>query len=159
SSFAISTVLAAYMGGLALGSWWIGSRIPRPTDTRRIYAWLELGLGLFALAVPVIPAPLEPPHGAVLRRFHLPLLTFRVLRFVLAGSILLVPTVMMGATLPVLADYLARREGRRVTPHWLYTFNLAGAVVGAAVAGFVLLPDLGIRGTIRVGAGLNIAVA
>ncbi|TMA36716.1 MAG: hypothetical protein E6J79_12625, partial [Deltaproteobacteria bacterium] len=63
-----------------------------------------------------------------------------------------------GATLPLLADYVAAVRGARLTPAWLYTANLAGAVLGVAAGGFVLMPMLGLRGTIVSGAALNVAI-
>jgi spermidine synthase len=159
SSFAIATVLAAYMGGLALGSWWIGARTERIADLRRAYAWLEIGVGVCALAVPVVLALVEPLYGALWRRFHLSFGVFSVLRLLVAGAILLPPTVMMGATFPVLATDSARRPGQRIAPHWLYAVNLAGAVAGVALAGFVLMPRMGVWRTIVVGAAVNFAVA
>jgi spermidine synthase len=158
TSLAVSTVLAAFMGGLALGSWWIGSRSARLTDQRRTYALLEVGIGLCAFAVPLVLDLVEPVYGWVWRNFHLSFTAFSVLRFLIAGSILLVPTIMMGATLPVLADYLAGFGRQRVAPEWLYTMNLVGAVFGVAMGGFVLMPYLGVWGTITVGAALNIGV-
>jgi spermidine synthase len=157
STFAISTVLAAFMGGLALGSWWIGARA-RLADRRRTYAWLEIGIGASALLVPFALDAVEPFYGALWRRFHLSFAWFSVLRFVVAGGILLVPTVLMGATLPVLAAYLAEREGRRLAPERLYTLNLAGAALGVAAAGFVLMPAVGVWGTIVTAAALNVGV-
>src|SRR5262249_19533287 len=81
------------------------------------------------------------------------------IRFVVAGSILLIPTFMMGATLPALAEYFARRDGRRIAPEWLYTLNLLGAVAGTALAGFALMPAFGVWGTIATGATLNLGGA
>ena len=101
---------------------------------------------------------MEPVYGALWRRFHFSFGVFSVVRFVLAGSLLLGPTVLMGATLPVLSEYLAGQRGRGLPPQWLYTANLAGAVLGVALAGFVLMPALGLWGTILVGAALNLAV-
>jgi spermidine synthase len=158
TSLAITTVLAAYMGGLALGSWWLGRRSETLVDGRRAYAALEIAIGLAALAVPVVLAAVEPLYGALWRRYHFSFGVFSVLRFGLACAILLVPTVLMGATLPILAGYAAGLPGRRLAPPWLYTLNLAGAVLGVALAGFVLLPALGVWGTIIVGALLNIIV-
>jgi spermidine synthase len=159
SSLAISTVLGAYMAGLALGSWWIGRRAAGYADQRRVYAFLELGIGLFALAVPFILHLTEPLYGWVWREFRLSFAFFSLIRFVVAGAILLVPTFMMGATLPALAEYFARRDGRRLAPEWLYTLNLLGAVAGTALAGFVLMPGLGVWGTIITGVTLNLGVA
>jgi spermidine synthase len=158
TSLAVSTVLAAFMGGLAIGSYWIGRWSERLQDRRRAYAMLEIGIGLFALAVPALLALVEPLYGVIWRRFQFSFAVFSVLRFAVAASILLVPTMMMGATLPVLADYLALLRGRRLKAEWLYTMNLIGAVVGVAAAGFVLMPWVGVWGTIIIGALLNVAV-
>jgi spermidine synthase len=156
TSLAISTVLAAYMGGLALGSWWIGTRSEELRDRRRVYAWLEIGIGLGALVVPLLLAAVGPAYGWLWRRFHLSFAAFSVLRLLVATLILLGPTLLMGATLPVLAAYCAGLQGRQVAPPWLYTVNLAGAALGVAAAGFAVMPALGVWGTIIVAALLNI---
>jgi spermidine synthase len=156
TAFAVSTVLAAFMGGLALGSAVAARRAERGNGAR-LYALLEIGIGLYALAIPWLLQLAEPVYGALWRRFHLSFTTFTTLRFLLASAILLVPTMMMGATLSVLADHLARQRNR-LTATWLYTLNLLGAVLGVAVAGFVLLPRLGIWGTVCTAGAINIGV-
>jgi spermidine synthase len=157
TTLAISTVLAVYMAGLALGSWAMGQRVARLEDTRRAYALLEIGIGLAALAVPFLLDLVAPLYGWLWRRYFLSFTLFTALQLVLAAAILLPPTIMMGATLPALADYLAARPGRAsLAPQWLYTANLAGAVLGVGLAGFVLMPTLGIRRTILAGALVNI---
>jgi len=157
TSLAIATVLAAFMGGLALGSWWMGRRPPM-ADRRRLYAFLEVGIGLSALALPFLLGLVEPLYAWIWREFQFSFAVFSVLRFFLAGGLLLPPTIMMGATLPALADYLAGLRGRRIGAEWLYTLNLAGAALGAAAAGFVLMPTLGVWGTVVAGASLNLAI-
>ena len=158
SSLAVATVLAAYMAGLALGSWWIGSRLRGIADRRRAYALLEIGIGVAALLVPVLLRLVEPLYGVLWRRFGFSFAVFTVVRFAIAFGLLVGPTVLMGATLPLLADYFAeRRDGARgLTPAWLYTVNLSGAAVGVAAAGFVIMPAWGLRGTILAGAAVNI---
>ena len=158
SELAMATVLASFMGGLALGSWLVGTRSAAIRDRRRAYAWLEIAIGCAALLLPLLFAALEPVYAALWRRFHLSFAAFSVIRFVLAGSVLLLPTILMGATLPVLADHMARLEGRRVSPEALYTLNLVGAVLGVVLAGFFLMPSIGVWGTIFAGALLNIGV-
>jgi spermidine synthase len=158
TSLAVSTVLAAYMGGLALGSFWIGARREPLADGRRAYALLEIGIGLSALLVPLLLHVVEPLYGALWRRFQFSFAAFSVIRFGIASCLLIGPTVMMGATLPVLADYMARLRGRRVAPQWLYTANLLGAVLGVGAAGFLLMPRLGLWGTLALGAGINVGV-
>jgi spermidine synthase len=158
ADLALATVLAAFMGGLALGSWAIGLRSARLADRVRAYAVLELGIGASALLLPLAVASIEPLYGLIWRHLHLSFAVFSLVRLVMVGALLLIPTVLMGATLPVLAEHLARVGGRGPTPAVLYTLNLVGAVGGVALAGFVLLPAIGIWGTVIVGALLNVGV-
>src|SRR5438105_3935456 len=76
TSLAVSTVLAAFMGGLALGSHLVGSRTARLGDRPRVYALLEIGIGLSALVIPLVLALVQPVYGALWRRCvsepHLP---------------------------------------------------------------------------------------
>src|SRR5207253_2117856 len=117
----------------------------------------EIGIGLSALLVPFLLDLVAPLYGWLWRRYVLSFTLFTVLQFAMASAILLPPTIMMGATLPALADYLAERPGRpSLAPQWLYTANLVGAVLGVLAAGFLLLPTLGIRRTILAGALVNI---
>ena len=158
TEMAMATVLAAFMGGLALGSWLVGTRSDRFADRRRAYAWLEIAIGVSALLLPLLLMLAQPLYAAIWRRFNPSFTTLSVFRFLVAGALLLGPTALMGATFPLLADHLARAEGRRVAPPWLYTMNLLGAVLGVALAGFVLMPSIGITGTILFGAALNLGV-
>src|SRR4030095_14408995 len=85
---------------------------------------------------------------------------YAALRVLLVGVILLVPTTLMGATLPVLARFLsssidaAGREAGRA-----YAINTLGGVVGTLAAGFWLIPELGLRATTLLAAALNVAIA
>jgi spermidine synthase len=163
SELAIATVLASYMGGLAAGSAaatrWVG-HVRRPVLA---YGLLELGIALSALAVPwalraatVLFVSLfrtGPGAGDTGESAH-------ALFYLLSSfAILLVPTALMGATLPLLTRYAVHREeqiGPRVSA--LYAFNTFGAVLGTLCAGFVLLPALGLGATIRVAIGANALV-
>jgi spermidine synthase len=158
TSLAISTVLATFMGGLAIGSYWVGRRADRLADRRRVYALLEIAIGVYALLVPGVLHAVEPLYGWLWRQFHLSFAVFSIIRFLVAGTVILGPTIMMGATFPILADYLANLRGRSLAPQWLYTMNLVGAVFGAAAAGYFLMPVVGVRGTITIGAALNVVV-
>jgi spermidine synthase len=158
TEMAIATVLAAFMGGLAIGSLAAGRRAERMADPRRTYALLEIGIGLAAIVLPLLLDLVAPLYAWLWRQTHVSFALLSVLRLLLAGALLLPPTVMMGATLPLLSDHLARREGRRAAPEWLYTVNLLGAVLGVALAGYVLMPAVGIWGTIVAGAALNIGI-
>jgi spermidine synthase len=156
TTLAVSTVLAAFMCGLALGSALAGrlaSRIRRPLSA---YGWLEIGIAVYAILVPFLFRWVDHLYVLIWQEFHPGVFAFSVWRFALSCLLLLVPTTLMGATLPVLSAALLNSLGhdsRSVTK--LYACNLAGAILGTIVAGFVLLPVLGVRTTILVAAAIN----
>ena len=154
TSASISTVLAAFFLGMALGSY-LAERITR----NRIhnftpYIVLELLIGLAGLALLPILLNLDvlmaqfPAFGTELG-----------LKFVLAMILLSIPTICMGATFPVMASILIRRQhevGLRVSQ--LYSLNTAGAVLGAALSGFVFIPAWGLDGSIYLAFSLNMVI-
>jgi spermidine synthase len=157
TTFAVSTVLTAFMGGLALGSYYFGRRVKQITRPLRLYGLLEIGIGAYGLAVPLIFAFLPSIYHPIWQRLQLSFLAISVVRFAFAGLVLIVPTALMGATLPVLSTYYAR-DRSRIGLHvgTLYSINTFGAVIGAAATGFALIPILGMRVTTATAAGLNI---
>ncbi len=156
---ATSTVLSAFMAGLALGSYVLGRYIDRCKHPLRIFAALEVGIGLFALFFPSISANLGNAYGALVGlqgNFYL----FSLARFGLCFALLLIPTALMGGTLPVMAKFAVRRLGRlggRVGQ--LYAVNTLGAVVGVLAATFGLMEGLGLQGTTQAIAVVNFLVA
>ena len=159
TTHAVGTVVGVFMGGLALGGWWGGRQADRRTGGKllALYAILEGGVAVAAIAVPLLIAGSEP-----LFRFlwsAVPSL-YGILRVLLVGVLLLVPTTLMGATLPVLSRFLsssidaAGREAGRA-----YAINTLGGVLGTLAAGFWLVPDLGLRATTIVAALLNLAIS
>ena len=159
TTLAVSTVLAAFMGGLALGSAVAGKLAPRIKKPLATYGWMEIGIAAYALLVPLLFHWIDHVYALIWQQFQPGFFAFSLWRFVLSGLVLLVPTTLMGATLPVLAAAVVHSSGRNsnsVTR--LYACNLAGAILGTLAAGFVLLPSLGVRTTIAVAAGLNVVV-
>ncbi|MDX6576001.1 MAG: spermidine synthase [Blastocatellia bacterium] len=159
TTVAISAVLAAFMGGLALGSALaarFAARIKRPL---RAYAFIEIAVGIYALAVPVLFRGIDRVYAQVWQHFHPGFYGFAFSRLVLAMSVLLVPTALMGATLPVLVGAQERdSEDSANAIARLYTWNLAGAIIGAIAAGFFLLPQFGVGATIWIAAATNLAI-
>lgn len=163
SEFAVVSVLAAYMGGLAAGAAVAARLVSRIRRPILAYGLLELGIAASALAVPwgiraaiwlqtaIAGGQSAPPDESSVSGS----LFYAACSFV----ILMIPTGLMGATLPLLARYAVRREseiGRRVGV--LYSVNTGGAVVGAVATGFVILPILGLRNTVYIGAATNALV-
>ena len=162
STYAVTIVLAVFMAGLGLGAWLFGKVADRFDEHKlaRSYVLLEIGIGLYALMLPWMLAWAQGAYTAFCQ-FHgpsLPLLN--ALRLVLAFLLLIVPTTLMGATLPVLSRYIVRTKAQiPVTVSWLYGLNTVGALVGAVAAGYLLLPTLGIAITNLLAVGVNFLVA
>ncbi len=155
SMFAISTLLTAFMGGLALGSDFFGRRADRYSNPLRIYGLLELGIGGYAFLVPVLLSSLIPIYQYLHGLFHFSFYIFSLVRFVMAVLVLLLPTALMGGTLPVLARLYKNNAEIGKGVGLLYAFNTLGAVIGVLGAGFVLLPSLGLSKTVLLAATLN----
>ena len=163
---AVTLVLAAYMAGLGLGAWLVQRFLPLIERPVRAYAGLEMIIGVSAVfLVPAVIAGSdwllhswaggqpEPPSVSQLGGIS----------FVYIGCAfvaLAIPTVCMGATLPLLTRYVVqtdRQTGGRVG--LLFTSNTIGAVVGALAASSWLLPSLGLTRTIWFAAAINLAAA
>ncbi|HST21619.1 MAG TPA: fused MFS/spermidine synthase, partial [Blastocatellia bacterium] len=157
TTFAVSTVLTAFMGGLALGSFYFGRRSEKILRPLRLYGLLEIGIGVYGLAVPFIFAVLPSIYHPIWQWLQLSFFTLSIVRFLFAILVLILPTALMGATLPILSSYYARdarRIGLRVGS--LYSLNTFGAVFGAAATGFLLIPTLGMHATTVTAAAINI---
>ncbi|MBW1879498.1 MAG: fused MFS/spermidine synthase, partial [Deltaproteobacteria bacterium] len=160
SGFAIATVLAAFMAGLAAGGFAMARRVDRIARPLRTYALLELGIGVYALLFPHVLQLLTPLYLSLARALDLRPLGFGVVQFILVATALLLPTALMGATLPVLARFATDRLG--AAGGWvgvLYGVNTAGAVGGTWLAGFLLLPHYGLFATNVVAAAADLLLA
>jgi spermidine synthase len=159
TTLAVSTVLAAFMGGLALGSALAGRAGPRIKRPFRAYGLLELGIAVYALAVPFLFSLVDNLYALIWQQYRPGFFAFSIWRFVLSCLMLLVPTTLMGATLPVLSAALMRSPIFKATSVTrLYTCNLLGAIIGTLLAGFVFLPTFGVRSTIYIAAVINIII-
>ena len=158
--FASSTVLGAYMAGLALGSYIAGKIIARRRDGLRIYAVLELGIGLFGAFMPFIVRGIPGIYGPIYRALSpsFPFLTG--IRSFISFLVLIVPCLLIGATLPVISKYVTDNwQSRKGIVAKLYGINTLGAVIGCFSSGFMAIRYLGITITSLAAASLNIAVA
>jgi spermidine synthase len=163
SELAVATVLSAYMGGLALGAALAGKFIRRVRRPVLTYGILEAAIAGSALMVPVFLGLASWAYAAVLGGQPEPPdasgLGQSIFYFVVAFIVLAMPTACMGATLPLLTRYVVTAEdqiGTRVGA--LYAINTAGAVLGTIVAAFVLLPAIGLYGTVWFGVAVNLVV-
>jgi predicted membrane-bound spermidine synthase len=150
---AISVAISGFFGGLALGSWLFGRWADRSDRPVQLYAVLEI-----ATAVAGITASLALAHAAPI---FVRLETVNPdLAWAAVFALIAVPAFMMGGTLPVLVRAQVRR-GRDVggVGGSLYAANTTGAIVGALLPAFVLIPLFGIRGSAFFAAALNCVTA
>ena len=137
TAVAMGAVLAAVIGGMAIGSWWFGRRADHHPAPLRLYGLLELGVAAFALTTPWLIDAAAPLFA------H----DFAFGKFLSAALLLAPPAILMGGTLPAAVAALRAPEGSSIG--WLYAANTIGAVAGTLAAGFVLLPTFGLANSMR----------
>ena len=154
-----TVVLAAFMGGLALGNRLFGRRADSLKHPLEAYGYIEFAIGIYAFAFDSIydlmdglfirfgANLIESPHSLLL------------LKGALSAAMLLGPTILMGGTLPLMAAWLQRRggdAGRRSAR--FYAINSLGAVAGAALAGFYLVEKHGMVSSVQSTALVNATI-
>ncbi|MFM8535716.1 MAG: fused MFS/spermidine synthase, partial [Acidimicrobiia bacterium] len=158
---AASAVLAAFMGGLAAGAGAAGryGRHLSPKRALALYAGLEVAIGAIALAMPLLLMAVRPLLAATYADGS----GGAVFAFVrLASSIVLlcIPAACMGATFPIASRWMVRTAATAAQDAGgLYAANTLGAAAGAVLAGFILIPALGLQGTTFAGVVLNLIAA
>ena len=131
TALAVGTVLAAFMCGMAIGAWTIGKYADRSRNCLRLYAGLEIGIAVAALLSHLLLVRTGPIHLAVYQLLGSSVTAFAIIRFLLAFLLVMLPTILMGATLPVLARFMVNREsGVGIKLSTLYSVNTFGAVTG-----------------------------
>ena len=159
TALSVGTVLAAFMSGLALGSFLIGRYADKSRNPLRLYAFCEAGVGLTALAVSFTLTSSVPIYVWMHSAFGGSPLLLGVVRFSFAFLLLIVPTALMGATLPILSRLMLRQRGK--VAHELgrlYAINTIGAVAGSLATGFYLIGHIGLHHTVDVAVLGNLAV-
>jgi spermidine synthase len=144
---AVSTVLSVFMAGLGIGAWRFGAVADRSRSPLKLYGYLELGIGLYALLLPALLEAATSPYVSLARALGGHAGALALLRVALGFLLLLVPTILMGGTLPVLVRFVSgdpQRFGANLGT--LYGANLLGGIAGSLAAGFVLVRELGVHG-------------
>jgi len=160
TTYAVSTVLAAYMAGLALGSWRFGKRIDgiwQRKNNLKIFGYLMLGIGVYCIFTPLF--------FGIIRKIYVLFGATQIttgsilLIFLLSFIMILIPTTLMGGTLPVLTKWFAQKFEIGYSVGILYSVNTWGAVIGAFLTGYVLIMILGVKGTLYLASAINITLA
>jgi len=159
TTLATSVCLTAFMAGLALGSYVSGRRAEKVARPCRFYAALEILIGVYGLASLYLIDVVRAAYLALARQLPLDSVELVSFQFLSCFLVLLVPTALMGATLPVGVKGVAPRldaVGREVA--WLYGLNTLGAALGALLVGFFALPVIGLQASVVAAAFVNFAV-
>jgi spermidine synthase len=159
TAFAASTVLAAFMAGLALGSVLASRVLARVGRPLRVFAIAEILIGVSALATPLALDAASALYQRIYPASGESLAMLTAARLTTGFVVLLVPTVLMGMTLPVLsASSLVWGSSLGARIGALYAVNTAGGVTGAVLTGFYLIGAIGIQRSFLLGAAVNVAV-
>ncbi len=154
---ATAIVLAVFMGGSALGAWIFSRFSDKAGNPLIIYSFLETGTGFSALLVPTVLGLVFPIYKDAAQRFGFgPELMF--IKAVSAGTAIALPSILMGGTLPILARFAAGGSfGKDIS--LVYGAGMIGAFAGAWLSSFVLLPGIGLAGTLLAGVTNTLAMA
>jgi len=160
--FAVAIVLTIFMAGLGLGSFLAArviDRVKTPARLVRIYGFLELAVGIYALMIPLLLRIFHPLYAVLYNRIFDRFLLYNFLTFVGCAIILSFPVICMGATLPVLCRFYVTRLSHLGTHAGrLYGLNTIGAAVGALLCGFWLINYLGVWNTLVLAVLINIFI-
>ncbi len=156
----VTTVVAAYMGGLGLGAWLFGRRADRHPRPAALYGALEIAIGIFGLVSPAVLGLAHRLYIGLASSLQLHGSVSVALRFGVAALVLLVPTTLMGGTLPVLTRAFmgGDRAILKRSLALLYGLNTLGAVAGTALAGFFLIEFVGIRASLWAAAAVSLGI-
>jgi spermidine synthase len=159
TTFAVATVVAAFLGGMGLGAWLHHRALRRVGRPLLLYALLEVGIAASAIAVTwaleAVPALVAGLPEAAHAGWPL-----HLARFAIVFALLTAPSMLMGATFPALCSVLvSSRDTAQRFVGLLYGVNTVGAACGALLAGLVLIERLGVERSVWVGAALNTCIA
>jgi spermidine synthase len=159
SHLAVTTVLSVFMGGLALGSWLVGRKVDQGARSLRFYGLLELGIAASALAYVGLMKAYPYLYVPLARTVGENPVALTAIRVSFATAAIIVPTTLMGGTLPVLVKFAtagSARLSRQLS--FLYAFNTLGAVAGTLAGAFTLLELFGASGTLSVAIAINLVI-
>lgn len=159
SVFAVTSVLACFMLGMALGSWLLG-RLADRAGSEKLLIWLNLGIGMYGLLSPLIFAGIDNLNVVIFSHIDAGMTLKNGLRFLFSFIVLIAPTFAMGGAFPFMVRLLTQKiEGVGQGTSYVYWVNTLGGALGAFVTGFALIRFFGLNTTTTLAALVNLAVA
>lgn len=160
TTYATSITMAAFMAGLAIGSYAFGKMGDRSKNPLKIYMLLQIFTAVFAVVTPLLFSAAIPLYRWIYETSGESMAVVKISKAVISFAVLLIPTTLMGGTLPVLVSHLTRKDsgfGKNLSI--MYSINTMGAVAGVILSGFFTIGLFGEWATILIGAALNLAAA
>jgi len=159
SHLAVTVVLSIFMAGLAVGGYVVGRYADHVRKPLRLYGLLELGIALLAFAFVGLMNVYPTIYVALAQGREDSVFFLSAVRILFSAVALIVPTALMGGTLPVLSRFVSRQP-KTLRSHlaFLYGFNTLGAVGGAALAGFILLRLYSVSAVLHLAVAANVFI-
>ena len=159
TGYALSTVLASFMAGLAIGSL-AGGKISKRRDPSITFGQIQVAICLAGITMSSIFDRLSPVFALLYYNLKEMPAVFLLSQFATVSILLLIPTILMGMTFPLaMAGYVTSIENISEDSGRLYAYNTIGSVIGAVLAGFVTIPLLGLNNTIYIASFCNFLAA
>lgn len=158
--YAVATMLTAFMAGLALGSYLMGKRCDEVEDLPLYFGLFELGIGIYGILFILALGYVQYPYFFLYKILHAHFWLFILAQFLLYFLVLLVPTTMFGAIFPIVSKIFTQNMdelGKDIG--YVYAVNSFGSVIGPFLAGFILIPIVGIKNTALFAASVNMLLA
>ncbi len=156
---ATAAVLAIFMGAMGAGSALFGRKAEASANPLRLYAWIELGVGIAALLTPLLLSLVRSLYlstGGIAALGQVPA---TLLQLLLATVVLAPPCLLMGGSLPAAFKWVETdQDTQRGSLGVLYGVNTLGALAGVLASTFWLLELWGIRTTVMAAAGVNLLI-
>ncbi len=158
--YAVSMVISGFMAGLALGAYYWGKKADKAQKPLRTYIFLEIGIAISALGASWLIFALDDVIVNVMTVDSINSGYWQLIRLALVFIILVIPTSLMGGTLPVMSKFYVKnidQVGRGIGS--LYAANTYGAMAGCFIAGYLLISYFGVSGTLITASAINVLVA
>lgn len=155
--YALATVLGAYLMGIAWGAYSSGRMLEGKKCGLTLYLIFELIVGVYGILFYPLLKLAHFIYAPLATNFSWSLSSLSLIQFFFCGLIIFIPTFLMGATLPLLSDFLFKQSdqiSKKISG--LYAVNSFGALFGCLMGGLVILPSLGYQNTIYLAASINL---
>lgn len=159
STYALSTILAAFMAGLALGSWLGGTRISKVSKVIHLYIRLEIGIAVSAALVTILFVNYSGWYAPIYSQLQHSLSLLTIIQFIVCFLLVFIPTTLMGATVPTMAHIIITRiQNIGHDFSVMYALNTLGGMTGVVFTSFLLLEYVGLYGTVGIAVSINLLI-